>query len=69
MSPPLREEISHFNILNQQLSSSLQVAPYLYDADGNLTEGYTADGYRFTADYDAENQLRELSYRDDAGVE
>ncbi|ROR98672.1 RHS repeat-associated protein [Sinobacterium caligoides] len=69
MSPPLREEISHFNILNQQLSSSLQVAPYLYDADGNLTGGYTADGYRFTADYDAENQLRELSYRDDAGVE
>ncbi len=39
-----------------------------YDADGNMTKGYTSEGYRFTATYDAENQLKKLVYKDSSGI-
>ncbi|MHB8123838.1 MAG: RHS repeat-associated core domain-containing protein [Desulfuromonadaceae bacterium] len=39
-----------------------------YDAAGNLTRGYTPEGYAFTAVYDGSNRLSSLSYTDGAGV-
>ena len=48
-----------YNNLNQLTNSG-----YAYDADGNMTSGYTPDGYAFTAQYDAENRLTSISYTD-----
>lgn len=52
------------NNLNQTIAATNPGRSYGYDADGNLTQGYTKDGYAFTAVYDAENRLRTLSYED-----
>ena len=52
-----------YNNLNQITSSG-----YAYDADGNMTNGYTPDGYAFTASYDAENRLTNISYTDSNNV-
>ncbi|MGL6160752.1 RHS repeat-associated core domain-containing protein, partial [Microbulbifer sp.] len=54
------------NELNQTTQKGTQ--SFQYDADGNMTQGYTPEGYVFTASYDAENRLKELSYTDTAGV-
>ncbi len=55
---------SEYNNLNQLLASTNPARTYQYDNDGNLTQGYTKDGYQFTAGYDAENRLINLSYND-----
>lgn len=53
-----------YNELNQLLRSVSPEKLYTYDADGNLTKGYTPAGYAFTAAYDAENRMKSLSYSD-----
>ena len=50
--------------LNQVLSATDPERLFLYDDDGNMTQGYTAEGFRFTASYDAENRLTSLEYTD-----
>jgi hypothetical protein len=41
--------------------------PFTYDASGNLTQGYTPEGYAFTAVYDGRNRFTSLTYTDSAG--
>ncbi|MDD2903825.1 MAG: cysteine peptidase family C39 domain-containing protein, partial [Syntrophales bacterium] len=41
---------------------------FIYDASGNLTQGYTPEGYAFTATYDGSNRLNTLNYTDGGGV-
>lgn len=59
-------DIYQNNNLNQTESKNSQT--FEYDADGNMTKGYTSEGYRFTATYDAENQLKKLVYKDSSGI-
>ena len=42
--------------------------PFTYDATGNLTRGYTPEGYAFTAAYNGSNQLTSLTYTDGEGA-
>ncbi|GAK55777.1 YD repeat protein [Candidatus Vecturithrix granuli] len=56
------------NEANQLLTTTDPDAAYTYDADGNLTQGYTKDDDVFTAEYDAENRLTSLEYTDSSGV-
>lgn len=56
-----------FNSLNQLTSSSASQS-FLYDLNGNLTRGYTPDGYRFTAAYDANDRLKTLGFTDGDGA-
>jgi RHS repeat-associated protein len=53
--------------LNQLLSSTNPAKTFIYDDDGNLTQGYTPDGFVFAATYDAENRLTSIQY-DNGGV-
>jgi RHS repeat-associated protein len=57
-----------FNPLNQLLSQTSPNRDFIYDADGNMTRGYTKDGYLFDATYDGENRLQSLSYTDGNGI-
>jgi RHS repeat-associated protein len=41
---------------------------FSFDLDGNLTGGYTSEGFPFTAVYDQENRLINLSYTDGTGA-
>jgi RHS repeat-associated protein len=59
--------VNTFNSLNQLLNSS-PPRVFHYDLGGNLTQGYTPDGYLFTAAYDAENRLKSLSFTNGAGA-
>ena len=52
-----------YNNLNQLTNTG-----YSYDADGNMTNGFTPDGYAFTAQYDAENRLTNISYTDSSNA-
>ncbi|WP_444923581.1 RHS repeat-associated core domain-containing protein [Microbulbifer sp. DLAB2-AF] len=54
------------NELNQTTEKGEET--FLYDADGNMTQGYTPEGHVFTASYDAENRLKELTYTDSTGI-
>jgi RHS repeat-associated protein len=57
-----------YNRNNQLVSLSNPVKQtFSYDADGNLTRGYTPAGYPFTAVYDPGNRLKTLSFQDGAG--
>ncbi|KJV05967.1 hypothetical protein [Methylocucumis oryzae] len=56
------------NKLNQLLQANPPERQYLYDADGNLIQGYTPQGYLFTAKYDSSNRLQELSYTDASSI-
>ncbi|MEW6429058.1 MAG: RHS repeat-associated core domain-containing protein [Thermodesulfobacteriota bacterium] len=60
--------IYQYNRLNQLLASTPPVQPFLYDDAGNMTQGYTPEGYRFTAAHDAENRLSSLTFTDSAGI-
>jgi len=62
-SPTLSNELISYdyNELNQPTSLT-------FDAGGNMTQGYTPDGYLFTADYDAENRLVSVEYTDGSSV-
>lgn len=57
-----------YNIVNQLVNSENPSRAYIYDDDGNLTRGYTPEGYMFNASYDAENRLTTLQYVDSEGV-
>jgi len=57
-----------YNNLNQFVNSTTAAQWFAYDADGNMTRGYTPDGYVWTANYDAENRLTLLVYTNGAGV-
>jgi RHS repeat-associated protein len=57
-----------YNQLNQVSNSSAGAQVFLFDNDGNMTRGLTADAHVFTASYDAENQLTSLFYTNAAGV-
>lgn len=58
----------NYNNLNQLLSSVNPNQSLIYDADGNMTRGYTPEGYQFTATYDGENRLKTIDYTDGASV-
>ncbi|MBI4847383.1 MAG: hypothetical protein HY808_02220 [Nitrospirae bacterium] len=57
-----------YNKLNQLLSSTNPAQAFTYDEDGNMTQGYTPEGYVFTATYDAENRLKNIQYTDNGNV-
>jgi RHS repeat-associated protein len=58
----------NYNKLNQLISTTNPDRLFTYDADGNMTKGYTPDGYQFTATYDAENRLTSIEYTDSNNV-
>lgn len=60
-------DASTYNESDQLLSSDNPPRSYLYDADGNLVQGVTRDGYIFSATYDAENHLTSLEWTDGSG--
>ena len=57
-----------YSEVNQLLSSSNPAKIFIYDDGGNMTQGYTPDGYLFAAAYDAENRLTSILYTDGGGV-
>jgi len=57
-----------YNNRNQLLSSTSPDRVFSFDKDGNMTKGYTPEGYAFNATYDAENRLKALDYTDAASV-
>ncbi len=56
------------NDVNQLLSTLAPDRTFVYDLDGNMTQGYTKDGYVFTASYDAENRMTSMQYTDSSSV-
>lgn len=66
LSPGLEE--MQVNELNQVASAGNPARTYHYDADGNMTQGYTPDGYVWTAIYDAENRLTSITFTDAGGI-
>ncbi|MBI5101369.1 MAG: hypothetical protein HZB33_05995 [Nitrospirae bacterium] len=56
------------NSLNQLLAASNPNRTFIYDDDGNMTQGYTPDGYTLTMTYDAENRLKTAEYTDSSSV-
>jgi RHS repeat-associated protein len=57
-----------YNKVNQLLSSTNPDKNFTYDNDGNMTRGYTPEGYVFAAAYDAEDRLKSLEYTNGSGV-
>jgi RHS repeat-associated protein len=57
-----------YNKVNQLLSSTNPSRIFAHDNDGNMIQGYTPEGYVFTAAYDAENRLKSLEYTDNTGA-
>ena len=55
-----------YNNLNQLLEKIDPAQAFAYDANGNMTMGYTPEGYVFSASYDAENRLSGIEYTDGA---
>ncbi len=58
----------NYNNLNQLLSSTNPNQSFTYDDDGNMTQGYTPEGYPMTMTYDAENRLTSVQYTDSSSV-
>lgn len=58
----------NYNNVNQLLASTNPAEIFTYDDDGNMTQGYTSEGYVFTATYDAENRLKSIQYTDSGNV-
>lgn len=56
------------NSLNQLVSTTNPNRTYLYDDDGNMTHGYTPEGYALTMTYDAENRLTSAQYTDSSAI-
>jgi len=54
----------NYNNLNQLMDSTNPNQAFTYDDDGNMTQGFTPNGYQFTATYDAESRLKTLQYTD-----
>lgn len=59
---------SDYNADNQIIGSTNPAATYAYDNDGNMTAGYTPQGFAFSAAYDAQDRLVSLQYTDGATV-
>ncbi len=57
-----------YNKANQLLSHTNPDKTFIYDDDGNMTQGYTPLGYIFTSAYDAENRLTSIEYADSGVV-
>jgi RHS repeat-associated protein len=58
-----------YNNLNQLLTAADPGQKYYAsDRDGNLEQGYTPEGYAFTALYDPENRLKSFTYTDGAAA-
>jgi RHS repeat-associated protein len=57
-----------YNKVNQLLSSTNPVHNFIHDDSGNMTRGYTPEGYPFTGTYDGENRLRSIEYMDGGGI-
>ncbi|MEW6657080.1 MAG: RHS repeat-associated core domain-containing protein [Thermodesulfobacteriota bacterium] len=58
-----------YNNVNQLLTAADPGQKYFaHDRDGNLEQGYTPEGYAFTAIYDPENRLKSLTYTDSAAA-
>jgi RHS repeat-associated protein len=53
-----------YNALNQLTSKTNPSQLFSYDDDGNMTRGFTLDGYAFTANYDANDRLFTIDYND-----
>jgi len=58
----------NYNNVNQLLNSTNPNQSFDYDDDGNMTQGYTPEGYQFSATYDAENRLKTLQYTDSSNA-
>ena len=58
----------NYNKVNQLQDATSPLKNFTYDADGNMTQGYTPDGNMFTALYDAENRLSSIEYIDSGGI-
>jgi RHS repeat-associated protein len=56
------------NAVNELLSTTNPDRQFTYDADGNMTRGFTPDGRPFDAAYDAENRLSSVFYTDGSGL-
>jgi RHS repeat-associated protein len=67
-SLPEGTQVYDYNALDQLLSTLNPLQTFIYDADGNLTQGYTPEGYVFTAEYDAEDRMTSLEYTDSSSV-
>ncbi len=67
-SPEEQLTTYQYNALNQLLEEADPVKAFVSDADGNMTQGYTPDGYTMTASYDAENRLTQTEFTDTASV-
>lgn len=69
-SAGLPERVTYnYDRRNALLSTTPPEHAYAYDADGNLTRGYTPRGEVFTATYDAENRMTRIVYTDGEGRE
>uniref|UniRef100_UPI004056DD9B RHS repeat-associated core domain-containing protein n=1 Tax=Candidatus Electronema sp. TaxID=2698783 RepID=UPI004056DD9B len=56
------------NALNQLKNIFAPAQAFVYDDDGNMTQGFTPEGYQITAAYDAENRLKSTEFTDSASV-
>lgn len=50
------------NTLNQLSSTTNPNRTYVYDDDGNMTTGFTPEGYTLSMTYDAENRMTSAQY-------
>lgn len=57
-----------YNRLNQLLSTADTQKLFSYDKSGNMTSGYTSEGYPYSATYDAENRLASILYTSSDGI-
>ncbi len=56
------------NTLNQLSSTTNPNRAYVYDDDGNMTTGFTPEGYALTMTYDAENRMISAQYTDSSSI-
>jgi YD repeat-containing protein len=61
-------ETFQINNLNQVTGATSPVRDYQYDADGNMTQGYTSQGRIWNASYDAKNRLKHASFSTTDGL-
>lgn len=57
-----------YNKVNQLTRTAAPEKNYTHDNDGNMTQGYTQEGYLFSASYDAENRLKSIEFTDSSAV-
>ena len=57
-----------YNAVNQLLDKTNPNQGFTYDLAGNMTGGYTPEGYAFIATYDGESRLKTVQYTDAGAV-